>query len=214
MKGLVWNILDPVLNRVRMRIEHLSQTDPIVANSLEISGRAIIGNHVAILPGATITNYGTSCDIQIDDYCHVAGEISVNKPGGRIRIGHHSFLGPQSRVWSTENISIGCYVLISHLVDIHDNDSHPIDLMERRRHPTSLFEEGRPVDWSHVQMKPVVIEDDVWIGFKASIMKGVRIGRGAIVAAGSVVTKDVPPFTIVAGNPARTVRTLAETSSP
>jgi maltose O-acetyltransferase len=50
---------------------------------------------------------------------------------------------------------------------------------------------------------PVVIEDDVWIGFNAIILKGVRVGRGAVVGAGSVITKDVDPFTVVVGNPQR-----------
>jgi acetyltransferase-like isoleucine patch superfamily enzyme len=55
-----------------------------------------------------------------------------------------------------------------------------------------------------------VIEDDVWIGFSASIMKGVKIGRGAIIGAGSMVTKDVPPYAIVAGNPAQTIGVAQE----
>jgi maltose O-acetyltransferase len=54
-------------------------------------------------------------------------------------------------------------------------------------------------------MAPVVIEDDVWIGFNSSIMKGVTIGRGAIVGASSVITKDVSPYSIVVGNPQRQV---------
>jgi galactoside O-acetyltransferase len=56
--------------------------------------------------------------------------------------------------------------------------------------------------------KPVKIEDKVWIGFNSIILKGVTVGEGAIVGAGSVVTKDVPPYTIVAGNPARIIREL------
>ncbi|MBV8923397.1 DapH/DapD/GlmU-related protein, partial [Bradyrhizobium sp.] len=55
---------------------------------------------------------------------------------------------------------------------------------------------------------PVVIADKVWIGFNASILKGVTIGEGAVVGACSVVTRDVPPFAVVAGNPARVIRTL------
>lgn len=53
---------------------------------------------------------------------------------------------------------------------------------------------------------PIVIEDNVWIGARSVILKGVTIGEGSIVACDSVVTKDVPPFTIVAGNPARVVK--------
>ncbi len=63
--------------------------------------------------------------------------------------------------------------------------------------------------------EPVVIEDDVWIGAQAVILPGVRIGEGAVVAAGAVVTKDVPPFTVVGGVPARILRyRLEETGAP
>jgi acetyltransferase-like isoleucine patch superfamily enzyme len=59
-------------------------------------------------------------------------------------------------------------------------------------------------------MKPVIIEDDVWLGERAVILKGVNIGRGSIVAAGSMVTKSIPPMSIVAGNPARIVKEIPE----
>ena len=59
-----------------------------------------------------------------------------------------------------------------------------------------------------VKTAPVVIEDDVWLGTNAVVLPGVRVGRGAIVGAGAVVTRDVPPFTVVAGAPARPIRTL------
>jgi acetyltransferase-like isoleucine patch superfamily enzyme len=78
----------------------------------------------------------------------------------------------------------------------------------RRKDPVNLLEKKIPMDWSSVRSKPVRIESDVWIGFKSSIMKGVTIGRGAVVAAGSVVTKDVLPYTLVAGNPSRFIREL------
>ena len=59
------------------------------------------------------------------------------------------------------------------------------------------------MNWSHVVAAEVVIEDDVWIGTKSTILKGVHIGQGAVIAAGSVVTHNVAPFTVVGGNPAR-----------
>ena len=58
----------------------------------------------------------------------------------------------------------------------------------------------------HRQYQPVLIEDDVWIGARAIILPGLRIGKGAIVGAGSVVTKDVPPYAICVGNPARVIK--------
>lgn len=59
-----------------------------------------------------------------------------------------------------------------------------------------------------IKTAPVVIEDDVWLGTNAVVLPGVRVGRGAVVGAGAVVTRDVPPFTVVAGVPARAIRTL------
>ena len=105
-------------------------------------------------------------------------------------------------------MTIGDYVLISDGVDIHDTNAHSTTASIRRGDPINVFEKMLPMDWSKIESKPVVIEDDAWIGFKSSILKGVTIGRGAIVAAGSVVTKDVPPYVIVAGSPAIVVRQL------
>jgi maltose O-acetyltransferase len=59
-----------------------------------------------------------------------------------------------------------------------------------------------------VKTAPVVIEDDVWLGTNAVVLPGVRVGRGAVVGAGAVVTRDVPPFSVVAGVPAHVIRTL------
>jgi len=61
-----------------------------------------------------------------------------------------------------------------------------------------------------VGMARIVIEDDVWIGFGATVMKGVTIGSGAIIGAAAVITKDVPPFAIMVGNPARQVGTASK----
>ena len=63
-------------------------------------------------------------------------------------------------------------------------------------------------NWSIVKTKPIIIEDDVWIGFGTIILKGVKVGKGAIISAGSVVTKDVESFTVVAGNPAQLVKKI------
>lgn len=65
-----------------------------------------------------------------------------------------------------------------------------------------------PENRSATYGRPIVIEDKVWIGINATVLPGVRIGYGAIIGAGSVVTKDVPPMTIVAGNPARIIRKI------
>ncbi len=62
--------------------------------------------------------------------------------------------------------------------------------------------------WDVVEMAPIVIADKVWLGMNVTVLKGVTIGEGSVVAAGSIVTKNVPPWTLVAGNPARIIREL------
>ena len=83
---------------------------------------------------------------------------------------------------------------------VHDNDGHPLD-PEKRRNSLPIT----PADAS-----PVKIEDNVWIGARATILKGVTLGRNSVIGTGAVVTRDVPSDAIVAGNPAREVGKLAD----
>ena len=94
-------------------------------------------------------------------------------------------------------------------VNIHDNNSHSVSARERHQHFVEILLKHN-ARLGDVPKAPIVIEDDAWIGFNASVMKGVRIGRGAIVAAGAVVTRDVAPFTVVAGIPAAVIGTSKE----
>jgi acetyltransferase-like isoleucine patch superfamily enzyme len=144
--------------------------------------------------------------ISIGAHSVVGGELLVFSNGGQLEIGDYSYVGPGSRIWSTAGIRIGNRVLISHNVNIHDSISHSLSAAERHAHFKSIFLD-QELSLAGVPSEPVVIEDDVWIGFNAAVMKGVRIGRGAIVAAGAIVTKDVPPFTIVAGTVAGPIGT-------
>lgn len=97
---------------------------------------------------------------------------------------------------------------------IFDHDSHSIDYNIRRQdiddELADIANERKipSKDWKPVKTKPVKICDDAWIGMNVIILKGVTIGEGAIVGAGSVVTRDVPSWTIVAGNPAQVVKQI------
>ncbi len=109
-----------------------------------------------------------------------------------VKVGHRVFIGPESFLSSA--VTIGNWVMLAGRVSIVGGD-HRFDVVG-----TPMIDAGRDVN------KEVFIEDDVWIGHQALIMHGVRIGEGAIVAAGSVVTKDVEPYSIVAGVPAKMLR--------
>jgi acetyltransferase-like isoleucine patch superfamily enzyme len=156
--------------------------------------------------GRIVPTGGGRESIAIGDHTHVRGEL-LTFPKGRIRIGNYCYVGEQTRIWAGDSISIGDRVLIAHLTTILDNATHPLDAAERHRHYRSILESGHPPD-ARFSPQPVRIDDDAWIGCSVVILPGVTVGRGAIVGAGSVVTSDVPPFSLVAGNPARVVRDL------
>ena len=109
------------------------------------------------------------------------------------RVGTRSFIGTGCHL-TVPDLTIGNFVLLASYVAVVGGD-HRIDVPG-----TPMIDAGR------ADPQPVRIEDDAWIGHGVIILHGVTVGEGAIVAAGAVVTKDVPPYTIVAGCPARTLR--------
>lgn len=121
----------------------------------------------------------------------------------RLTIGDRTHCGSFFNVSVGAGVQIGNDVLIANRVTLVAYDGHPQDADQRRR--------GLPAEAG--SSRPIVIEDDAWICQGAVVMKGVRVGRGSIVAAEAVVVKDVPPYTVVAGNPARIVKTLAKPSA-
>jgi acetyltransferase-like isoleucine patch superfamily enzyme len=114
----------------------------------------------------------------------IAVELATG-PNGNLQIGTGVLINSGASICAYGHLTIGDRVMVSPYVLIADTSFH--DLYERHVLPTPL---------------PIVIEDDVWIGAKASIMPGVRIGRGAVVSAHALVTRNVEPFTIVGGVPA------------
>lgn len=146
--------------------------------------------------------------INIGNGTHIRGELLVFAHGGKIEIGDDSYVGVGTRIWSAEHVKIGNNVLISHNCNIIDTDSHEIDHIKRSLTYQNMIKNGHAKVNNEIVSKSIIIEDYAWLSFNVSILKGVKIGRGAIVAAGSVVTKDVNPFTMVAGNPAKYIKSL------
>ncbi len=126
---------------------------------------------------------------------------------GRVRLGECALVTAAQIICDAE-ISIGDYALISWNVILMDTYRVPFDPVERRRElERAPFRLPRRVD-AGASARPIHISSNVWIGFDACVLPGVTIGEGSIVGARSVVTEDVPPYTIVAGNPARFIRRL------
>lgn len=138
----------------------------------------------------------------------IMGELLTFAHGGKISIGDWCYVGEGSRLWSATSIQIFDRVLIAHNVNIFDSLTHPVVAAKRHEQFKQIATVGHPrqIDLGE---QPVIIHDDAWIGAGAYILRGVTIGSAAIVAAGSVVTKDVPANSIVAGNPAVIVREAA-----
>ena len=103
-------------------------------------------------------------------------------------------------------VEIGNDVLVSFGVTITDHNSHAIDF-ENRKEDGLKWLKGEK-DWALVSIRPVAIHSKAWIGMHVIILKGVTVGEGSVVGAGSVVTRDVPAWSVVAGNPARVIRKL------
>ena len=99
-------------------------------------------------------------------------------------------------------------MLIAFEVLVMDHDSHAMQF-ESRRHDVRDWMRGTK-DWTAVVRWPVRIGNKAWIGARTIVLKGVTIGEGAIIGAGSVVTGDVPPWMLAAGNPARIIRPLTD----
>ena len=123
---------------------------------------------------------------------------------GRMRVGDYCYFTNAVLLCELE-IVIGNYVLIGWNTTITDTDFHPIAPALRIADAIACSPLGKQRARPPIARKPVVIEDDVWIGPNTTILKGVRIGAGAVVEPGSLVTRDVPPGSRVLGNPAQVI---------
>lgn len=145
--------------------------------------------HCLSEPGVRIGSH-TSIDRNLWLHC---GGRPEDCSHGYFEIGEHSFIGCNAVLGAGGGIRIGDNVLVGQSVNMHAENHVFAD-------PTRLIREQR------VSYRGIVIEDNVWIGSRAVILDGVTVGRGAVIAAGAVVTATVPPFAVVAGVPARVVR--------
>jgi acetyltransferase-like isoleucine patch superfamily enzyme len=159
---------------------------------LEING-GNIGRNVKIFEGVKLA-LKKGCPIYIGDNVSLEkGVVLSTSERGRIIIGNNVYIGEYCVLTSNEEIEIGDNALISPHNDI-------VDFNHIYQDPT------KPVNQQGVIARKITIQEDAWIGSGSKILMGVTIGKGAIIGAGSVVTKDVPPYHVVAGNPAETIK--------
>ena len=149
----------------------------------------------------------------IGENCVIQSRFVFEKESGVVRIGNNSFIGGSTLICIDE-IEIGNDVLISWGCTIIDNDAHSLHWEHRKRDVMEWKKgidenhTGKYKNWDNVTSARIKIGDRVWVGFNSIILKGVTIGEGAVIGAGSVVTKDIPAYVVVAGNPARVIKEL------
>ena len=128
-------------------------------------------------------------------------------PHGRVKLGEYALVHG-ARIICDSEIIIGDYALISWNVVLMDTYRVPFNAWERRRELERVPTREPRLTAADVPARPIHVERNVWIGFDACVLPGVTIGEGSVVGTRSVVFEDVPPYTVVAGNPARLIRRL------
>lgn len=157
---------------------------------------------------ARCENSGEKDNIKVGNHCTISAYF-VSRFGGKIVIGDNNYFGKNTFLLCKESIVIGNDVIISDNVIICDNNNHPTSPKQRlMMTQVENFMTNDLWSWKYASSAPILIEDNVWIGRDVRIMKGVKIGKGSIIALGAVVTKDVPEYSIAAGNPAVVVKKL------
>lgn len=173
-------------------------------------GRLVVynGQRYNIMPEASVLFADGSCreDIELGEYVTLYGTL-FSQSHGKIIMGDNTRLGKGSIIRCVEKVVVGSFTAIADNVIITDNGNHPIDPDFRRRMKLDTLG-GDMRLWKHSEHAPVIIGENVWVGEHSRIQRGVTIGDNAIVAAGAIVTKNVPANTIVAGIPAKVIKNV------
>jgi maltose O-acetyltransferase len=173
LRKLLKVVRDPRLAAALLNAQIRIRGRTNVPLSVRLTGKIRVSGEGRLVLGNGITLAGNVVPIEF-----------VSHKGSCITIGDHTFINYGSSISAHKLVTIGCHCLLGHYTFILDNNER--DLQQHRMLPPS---------------EPVVIEDYVWIGSCACILPGVRVGYHSAIGAGSVVTTDVPPYCLVAGNP-------------
>jgi acetyltransferase-like isoleucine patch superfamily enzyme len=177
---------------------------PVTA--LVVPANVRVGEHSVLSGEQLFRRFFSECDpaIVIGSHCHLEGVQFALGKRAKLTVGDYVFAA-HLIVLAEQEVRVGSYVFASFNVVIADTDFHPIDPAQRLLDAIAVSPLGKGRSRPPIATAPVIIEDDVWIGANVTILKGVRIGAGAFIEPGSLVTRNVPPRARVLGNPAQVV---------
>jgi len=180
------------LSNYQKRLPGLMNQALHLANARWRLRRCTIGPFVQVLGNPRVDNWGELIlgEKVIIDSITARAELVCNY-GAKMEIGARSYINYGTSISAHQFVKIGKYCRIGTYCNIADNDFHGIE--DRMTLPPSA---------------PVILEDNVWLGAKVIVLKGVTIGHDSVIGAGSVVTKDIPPRSIAVGMPAKVIRTF------
>ena len=173
----------------------------LIGPSVKIYGRSrlAVGANFVAERGCEINGYASEGilfgnNVTVGSYAIIRpSNIYGGEMGVGLEVGDNSNIGPYAYIGCSGKITIGKNVMMSPRVGLYA-ENHIFDST------------AKPMKEQGVKRDSIIVEDDCWLASNVIILAGVTIGKGSILAAGSVVTKDVPPYTVVAGNPARVIK--------
>jgi len=153
-----------------------------------------LGNSVSLFKGVRVDARGLGNAVVLDDNTSLQRGVDIRALNQtRIHVGNYSFIGPYTCLAGPGDIEIGNHCSIASHCGIFAND-HKFDDPTRGPNDQGLTRQG------------IVIEQECWIGHGVSILDGVRVGKGSVVGAGSVILRDIPPMSVAVGIPARVIK--------
>jgi len=155
-------------------------------------GRNVYIGDDTYLSGLSTAGVRIADHVRIREHVWIQSTSTLDDPGVGVSIGERTYVGPRCIFGAGGGLTIGRRVMFGAAVHLLA-ENHEID------DPT------RPIDEQGVTRRGITIEDEAWVGNAAIVLDGVTVGRGAVIGAGAVVTRDVPPLAIAVGNPARVI---------
>lgn len=203
-----------IIKRVLKKLKPKAEEKPAIRQNIYIS----VPESTIFLDGTSIRFDNSTDDrkyITVGEYGIIRASFIFESSSGYIKIGNNVHIG-SATIICRSSIEVENDVTMAWGITLYDHDSHSVFWDHRKNDNAQCYKDyiefnGNNVvnkDWANVLSKPIHICSKVWIGFDVTVLKGVTIGEGAVVGAKSVVTKDVPAWTVVAGNPAKVVRQL------